>query len=236
MGRIYYEWNNSQTDATLLPGSKNKIISGQTYRFPSRSECLQCHTSIAGRSLGLETAQLNRSFTYPSTGIAANQIDTLAHIGLFDSNLKSARDLPKLAEPFGTEPIDRRAKSYLHANCAMCHQPDGPGQGPEDFRFSTAGEEMGTVMEIPTQGDLGITGAVLLFPGHPEKSIISTRIHSLDLSRMPPLATNIVDKAGAKLIDNWILSGLGLGTPDTDSDGYADNVDNCIDIRNPNPN
>ncbi len=229
-----YEWNDSQTDATLLPGSKNKRINDLTYQFPSRSECLQCHTSVAGRSLGLETAQLNRNFTYPSTGITANQISTFIHIGLFDSNLGSIRDLPKLAKPFSKGPIDKRARAYLHANCAMCHQPGGPGQGPEDFRFSIAGEDMGVVMEIPTQGELGITDAVLLFPGYPEKSIISTRIHTLDLSRMPPLATNVVDRAGTKLVDNWIRSGLGLGVPDTDSDGFADNVDNCIEIRNSN--
>jgi hypothetical protein len=31
--------------------------------------------------------------------------------------------------------LDRRARAYLHENCGYCHRPNGPGQGPMDFRF-----------------------------------------------------------------------------------------------------
>ena len=59
---------------TLLPASKTKDLgNGQSWYFPSRNECLQCHTHAAGRTLGLETAQLNRDA--PDGG--GNQLATL---------------------------------------------------------------------------------------------------------------------------------------------------------------
>ena len=51
-----YEWNEAQTDATLLPdmvgGLKKPVPTGQgaetqIWHFPSRAQCLQCHTQIA---------------------------------------------------------------------------------------------------------------------------------------------------------------------------------------------
>ena len=64
-GGFTYEWNAQQTDATLVEGGAVRDIgNGQNWIFPSESQCLDCHTSAAGRALGLETAQLNRTFTY----------------------------------------------------------------------------------------------------------------------------------------------------------------------------
>ena len=56
-----YEWNDEQTDATLLGGGKTKpLASGGSWTFPSRAECFACHTSVAGFTLGLEARQLDR--------------------------------------------------------------------------------------------------------------------------------------------------------------------------------
>ena len=54
--------------------------------LPSSAQCLQCHTASAGRTLGLETGQLNRMFTYPGSR-TADQLATLDHIGLFSAPL-----------------------------------------------------------------------------------------------------------------------------------------------------
>ena len=51
-----YEWNDAQTDATVFPdavGGVTKMVrtgSGgmQSWSFPSRSECFQCHTRAVG--------------------------------------------------------------------------------------------------------------------------------------------------------------------------------------------
>jgi hypothetical protein len=58
----------------------------------------------------------------------------------------------------------------------------------------------------PQEGDLGIPGATLLSPGAPDKSIVSLRMHALDINRMPPLATHKLDDQGTQLVDAWISS------------------------------
>lgn len=230
-----YEWNEAQTDALLLPAGKVKVVEGQVWTFPSRNQCLACHTEAAGRTLGLEIAQLNRQFRYPSTGRTANQLATLSQIGMFQFPLLVSPDeLDRLTVPSdATRPVDLRARAYLHANCAMCHRPNGPGQGPEDFRFQLPGTSIGAVNVIPTQGSFGIPDARLIYPGRPQQSIVSYRMHTLGLGRMPPLASSLVDADGVGVVDQWIRSGLGMGVADTDSDGYADNVDNCRATANP---
>lgn len=230
-----YEWNDDQTDARLLDSAKVKQVGNQPWHYPSRAQCLACHTEVAGRSLGLETAQLNRSITYHQTGRIANQLTTLNRIGLFDVPLTQSPELlAALANPANPSlALDVRARAYLHANCAMCHQPGGPGRGPEDFRFTTPATAMGAIGVEPTQTNFGVEGAKLIAPGRPDLSVVSLRTHMLETGRMPPLGRNLVDEAGVALLDQWIRSGLGMGVADSEGDGIADNVDNCPKTTNP---
>lgn len=230
-----YEWSEDQSDAQLLESAKVKQVGAQTWHYPSRAQCMACHTEVAGRSLGLETGQLNRTASYPATGRMANQLSTLNHIGLFDAPLTEAPAfLATLPNPGDrSKALDARARSYLHANCAMCHQPGGPGRGPEDFRFTTPAAAMGAIGVEPTQTNFGVDGAKLIAPGRPDLSIVSLRTHMLETGRMPPLGRNLVDEAGVALLDQWIRSGLGMGVADTDRDGIADHVDNCPRSTNP---
>lgn len=54
-----YEWNQAETEATLLSGAKSRVVGSQTWNYPSRGQCMQCHTAITGRALGPEIGQLN---------------------------------------------------------------------------------------------------------------------------------------------------------------------------------
>ena len=204
-----YEWNDDETDATLLPASKSKQVGGQTWYFPSRAQCLQCHTAAAGRTLGPELAQLNRSFRYPlggGAGATRNQLTVLEGLGYLTAPLAGPADtLAKLDPPFGDGALEPRARAWLHANCSGCHRA-GMGQGPADFRFTRTFKETNTCNVMPDNGDLGITGARLIVPGAPLQSLVSRRIHALDAARMPPIASSVVDAAGAALIDDWITS------------------------------
>jgi len=201
-----YEWNDAGTDADLLPAGKSKLVAGQKWTYPSRSDCLTCHTLAAGRSLGLETLQQNGDFVYTSTNWLSNQLKTLDHIGLFDAPIGDPSTLPALSALSASAPVDVRARGYLHSNCSFCHRPMGTGQGPIDFRFVTTFAMTGVCKAMPSEGNLGVAGATLLTPGHPESSIISLRMHALDVNRMPPLATVMVDPTGTSVIDQWIQS------------------------------
>ena len=53
----------------------------QSWHFPSRNECMFCHSRAAGFVLGLTTAQMNRPQRYGA--VEDNQLRALEHIGLF---------------------------------------------------------------------------------------------------------------------------------------------------------
>jgi uncharacterized repeat protein (TIGR03806 family) len=203
-----YEWLDDGSDAVLLQSGKTKPVSPtQNWTYPSRSDCLECHTTAAGRSLGPETAQMNRSELYPQApvNLLAPQLDTLQHIGMFDAPL--AANPPALAAPDDTtQTVETRARDYLHANCSFCHRPNSTGQGPSDWRWQTPFKMTNTCNQMPQEGTLGITGAMLIVPGNTAKSLVSVRMHALDANRMPPLATHVVDATGTGLVDQWIQS------------------------------
>lgn len=205
-GGYSYEWDDAQKDAVLLVSSKTKALpSGvPTWTFPSRSDCMRCHTVAAGRSLGLELGQLERDFVYPSTNRVASQVRTLEHIGVLAGD-KALRDIVQYPAPFGDAPIGARARAYLHANCSGCHRPEGgAARSSLDLRFATSLGDMKACGQSPLLDDLGIPNAKIVAPGSPETSVLSRRMHATDARRMPPLARHLVDEMGTILIDEWI--------------------------------
>jgi uncharacterized repeat protein (TIGR03806 family) len=201
-----YEWNEDGTDATLLPAGKTKALSASAaWAYPSRNQCIQCHSVAAGGTLGLETAQLNRDAVYPSTNRLSNQLATLDHIGMLAAPLPPQAEAPRLADPESGDSLEARARSYLHANCSHCHRPMGGGQGTMDLRYGLRLQETGTCGAQNTQGMVG--GATqLLVPGQPQDSILSLRMHATDSKRMPPVAVTVIDAVGTMVVDNWISS------------------------------
>ena len=207
-GGYSYEWDAGQADATLLPADKTVPIGTTMWTYPSRSQCLQCHTQASGRVLGLETAQLNKPILYPATGRTANQLATLDRIGAFTTALPGTPDAlpsyPAIVDE--SVPLETRARAYLHANCSHCHRPGGAARGNADMRFSTPALQMNICNAVPSAEDIGIPGARIVKPGDPLKSIVSIRMHDTGSVRMPPIGRNVVDAAGAALIDAWISS------------------------------
>ena len=206
-----YEWNAAQTDATRVVGGKTKAIGSQTWIYPSESDCLECHTQVAGRTLGLETAQLNGNLTYPQTNRTANQITTLNAIGLLSPMIADAlASLPAYVDPHGaTGTLDQRARSFLHANCSQCHQPGGPTPVALDLRFSTPLAQTGACDVVPTSDDLGYANARLIAPGAPDSSVLLGRVNRRDTLGMPPLGSNLVDTASVTVLRQWIAGLTG---------------------------
>ena len=201
-----YEWNAQRTDATLVQGGKTATVGQQSWIFPSGNDCLTCHTSAAGFSLGLEAAQLNHNFTYASTGRTANQLRTLDAITMFSTPMGDPALQPTMPDPFDTTaPLGQRARAYLHTNCAQCHRPGGVAQSSMDLRYATLLSNTSTCGVSPTAGDLGLGAAArIIAPGSAANSVLAARMNRRDANGMPPLASNLVDAAGVALIQQWI--------------------------------
>ncbi len=208
-----YEWNNSETDASLLLNGKTTTKEGQKYIYPSTTECMVCHTSVTGISLGPQTDQLNRDKTYPSTDLTANQLATLDNIGLFTSVLPDIpANLSKLTEPTDiTATTHDRTRAYLYTNCSQCHRQGGPTNVSLDFNIDTADSNMNICNASPTHQIGGATG--IMSPGNASNSSLYLRMNCRDGNagcnngdQMPPLGSAYVDANGANLISSWINS------------------------------
>jgi uncharacterized repeat protein (TIGR03806 family) len=205
-----YHWNAAQTEATRVSAGLDVPLQGQTWHIPSESECMRCHTQAAGYALGPETGQLNGDLAYPPppppfTGNTANQVFTLNSIGLFSPAITAApQSLIAYPNPMGTGgSLAERARSYLHTNCSQCHRPGGGTPVNMDFRYQTAIGATNACAVTPSD-NLGIPGAQVIFPGNPDASILYVRMSHRGANQMPPIATNVVDAAGAALLRAWI--------------------------------
>jgi len=212
-GGYSYEWNDAQTDASLVLGGKVIDKEGQSYTFPSSTDCFICHTAVAGTALGPETQQLNRNITYPSTGINANQLATLENIGMFTATLGDIPDnLARLVVPSDfNASIHDRARSYLYTNCAQCHQQGGSTNVNIDFHISTADSEMNICNQTPTH-QIGGASAIMA-PANSANSSMLLRMNCRESlfgcnigDEMPPLASALVDIEGVNIISSWIDS------------------------------
>ncbi len=211
-----YVWNDEQTDAELAdaagldrtftikdpgaPGGERK----QTWHFPSRAECTLCHTMAAKYALGVNTLQMNRDFDYGSR--VANQLRTLEHLGVFTKPLpRPPEELPRLVDyEDASQDLDRRARSYLHANCSHCHMKWGGGNAEFLLLATLPLQDTRTLNTRPGQGTFDLPDPRILVPGEPERSLILYRMRKLGLGRMPHVASAVVDEKGAKLIEDWI--------------------------------
>lgn len=212
-----YVWNDAQTEAHLLDAATTATFAvtdpqqpgtpiAHTHYFPSRGDCVRCHTAATGGALGLQTAQLNRSHDYD--GVSDNQLRAFEHVGLFEDCLPARpASLPRLADPADTgAALADRARSSLHANCAHCHHPGGTAPTAIDLRAETPLGATGLCDALPQAGDLGVADARIVKPGHADASILWLRATLRGQDQMPPLATLLPDPTGSTAIEDWITS------------------------------
>lgn len=199
-----YAWNEAGTDAEVLLSSAQRSFPEGDWAYPSRAQCLQCHTAAAGRVLGLRLDQLSRDVESPS-GATVDQVGELRRLGFIDptSILPLVTPLPA---GDADAPLDARARAYLDVQCAHCHQPESTGLTDLDLRSTVSLAAAGFCDALPQAGDLDVADARLFAPGAPERSLISVRMHSTDVNRMPALASEVVDESGVALVDEWIAA------------------------------
>jgi uncharacterized repeat protein (TIGR03806 family) len=216
-----YRWNDEQTEAELVPAEgvdtvievRDSTAPGgtrkQTWHYPSRAECMVCHSRAANFVLGLSSWQMNKVHDYGT--VKADQLRTLGHLKLFTGDAfqnwdkdKAARE-KHLVDPFDkSASLEARAKSYLHANCAICHVDAGGGNAQIDLEFTTPLNKMRLLDVKPLHDTFGIKDAKLIVPGDPERSILFQRIARRGPGQMPPLASGVVDRDAVELFRAWI--------------------------------
>lgn len=208
---VSYRWNAEQTEAFLVAeeGSSENLertvdgeVITQPWDYPSRASCLSCHTETGGRALAFDSLQLNRDADYGTE--THNQIDALHAMGYFDNQPPEPRSIAALtpADDIAIS-TEFRARSYLQANCAQCH--NGSGIGTWDARLHLPLAEA-NIINGSLNDNGGDTSNRVIVPGDPTHSMLLTRMSARGPSQMPPLASHVVDDEGVALITAWIHS------------------------------
>ncbi len=212
-----YEWNDAQTDATLLTASKTRNYGTFTHYFPSPTECMDCHTAEANVALGPETLQLNYT-QYYTDNTEENYLTALDRLQYFQygtgvTQLADYLNDRLYAVNDTSVSAQQRARSYLHSNCSGCHRPGVPNSGGlADFRYNRAFTNDQNVCNVTpaatdvTDPTFGISGAKLIVPGHANQSIVVTRMNRTTEGLMPPKGRLTIDTAAVSVMQTWINS------------------------------
>ena len=199
-----FVWNEKGTDAELSDGKGSDIdllipdplVPGGRrelgWHFASRAECQLCHGQRFGTVIGFTPEQLGEAITgqLQETGIVAKA---------------PPNPRPALAKPNNSDaPLAKRARAYLHANCAHCHHQGGGGATVFDLSNHLPFQQTKLVGLPPAQGDFRLDEARVIAPGDPYRSVLLYRMAKQGNGRMPHIGSNRIDTVGLKLIHDWI--------------------------------
>jgi uncharacterized repeat protein (TIGR03806 family) len=217
---VTYRWDNAQTNATLVAEQgmdenftiidENGVQKTQTWRYPSRSECLACHTTVGGHALGFNTRQLNSNFKHGA--VTTNQLISLKNAGYFSNAVPNPSTLPTLARADDeSQSLLFRARTYLDVNCSQCHQPGGPTPSNWDAKISRNFKSAGILYgSVANNG--GVSSRKVMVPGSTNLSVLIHRVAATGgFSRMPPVGSKELDQAGINLLRRWVLDESKLG-------------------------
>jgi uncharacterized repeat protein (TIGR03806 family) len=218
---LAYVWNAEQTEAVLKRAGARIDVSfvdghGQArtvdYPVPNQNQCKECHQlDKALTPIGPKARNLNGDYAYAEG--RENQLVHWGRLGLLEGAPAPAR-APRTArwdDP--AEPLEARARAYLDANCAHCHNPravasnSGLFLNVEETRPAQLGVGKHPVAAGRGSGDLKVGIA----PGHPEDSILVYRMASTEPGvMMPELGRSLAHEEGLKLVRDWIA---GMKSP-----------------------
>ena len=212
---LTYKWDDSGSNAILVPENGDRKdfqvtdetgTHTQTWIFPSRSECMSCHTPLSGLALGFNTSQLNRARSYGQQ--TTNQIGALSQAGFFENAPQDLIGLRTLAS-VSDESVSRtyRVKSYLAANCVYCHQPGGSALSSWDARLLTP-LSLANIINGKLANNSGDPNNKVIVPGDTTHSSLLQRMSVRGPNQMPPLGSTVIDREAANLLTAWIRDEL----------------------------
>ena len=212
---VSYAWNAAGTEAFLVPdGGTNfnlTVTNGgsaslQQWGIPSRNECLACHTAVGGHALSFNTRQLNQVASM--NHLNGNQLSLLSAAGYFSNSVSAPQTLPAFSRANDSSvSLEHRVRSYLAVNCVQCHQSGGGAPATWDARAWLSLEGTALIEGVPNNNG-GNPANKLIIPGDLAHSIVLQRIRANGFSRMPPLATTVIDEAATNLLHTWISTEL----------------------------
>ena len=212
-GRLWhgysYVWNQEQTDAELAPAAGLELTlpgaAKQRWRVHSRTECLQCHNPWPEMTLAFTPEQLHQ----PEKGKDSQWLSLVREGYVETLNEQRQRVEPEkcVRRPLSSsksDPIESRARSYLHANCAHCHQ-SGAGAAVElSLKITDNDQALKAIGIAPSKGNLGLKDGKLITPGDQLSSVLLYRMASSSTGRMPHIGSREVDFGAVTLISDWI--------------------------------
>ncbi len=211
-----YLWNEEGSDAELVDAiGADRVFdlpavhphtkpAPRTWHVNAQNECKLCHNAGSGFVLGFVPNQLDRSF---GEGSGLNQLEALETLGVIAAvPSREGNAAARLVDPRDeSQTLDDRARSYLHANCSMCHHPGGNAiisfYLRRELPFDKLNTNKGTGI-----GTFGMQDAKIIVPGDPYRSILMYRMSKLGYARMPYIGSRAVDSFGVALIEDWIRS------------------------------
>lgn len=210
-----YLWNEEQTEAAYkITGATLPIAfthAGKDYHIdyvqPNKNQCKSCHNQNEDlKPIGPKARNMNFELDY-GNGEVKNQLLKWQELGYLN-NFTTTEDYQAVPDYNHTDvDIDDRARAYLDANCAYCHNPKSPA--------STSGltltwEETDTnklgYFKTPVAAGLGAGGLLVdLHPGKADSSIIVHRMNSTEQGvAMPELGRVLIHEEGVQIVADWI--------------------------------
>ncbi len=213
-----YVWNAAQTEATLeIAGDYRQVslVDGPeartiTYIVPDMNQCSGCHvvdhTAKRLQPIGPRAWQLNREYAW--WGNDATQLENWSAQGLLQGFDGDAPPGVRWSAPGGAT-LEQRARAYLDANCAHCHNPAGAAdtsalhlniEAPLDRRYG--------ICKPPVAVGRGSGDRPFdIVPGRPDDSILVFRMQHTDPAiAMPELGRSTVHAEGVQLVSDWIAA------------------------------
>ncbi|HVX15865.1 MAG TPA: PQQ-dependent sugar dehydrogenase [Pirellulales bacterium] len=241
-----YLWDDAGKEAHLVePIGANRTLRlpdaaakdgfvDRTWHVNAVNECKACHNAESGYVLGFAANQLNGHSTEDGSPATISQLAGLAKQGVLAKPPHIADNDPaRLVDPHDAkQSLDDRARSYLHANCSVCHRPGGNAIVSfflrRDLPFDKLNTNKGTGI-----GTFGLRDAKIITPGDPYRSVLLYRMSKLGYARMPYIGSRVVDGFGVALVDAWIksLPGKPASAPLTPGTAEATALANLLDTR-----
>ena len=205
-----YLWNEAQTEATLaIAGARVPLTTPQgqaiDYRVPNKNQCKECH-GLNGAVVPIGPKARNLSQEWLTDFQRAGHLDAVPAV---------AAPVP-LWEERASASLEAAARGYLDVNCAHCHRPGATASNSGlDLRWEQADPHAIGVMKRPVAAGRGAGDLLFsIVPGHPDRSIMTYRMASLEGGvAMPELGKSTIDREGLDVVERWIAGLVPVSDP-----------------------